>query len=78
MKAFVIFFALLCTVTGFAQTDSLSGRWEGEINSMQGKRPTTVIFTAAGTLPWAKPVQEIVMPEVGSSAVSSSASRAGG
>ena len=48
MKAFVIFFALLCTVTGFAQTDSLSGRWEGEINSMQGKRPTTVIFKKEG------------------------------
>lgn len=38
----------LLAVTGFAQNDQLAGRWEGEINSMQGKRPTTVIFKKEG------------------------------
>ncbi len=32
--------------------------------------PTTVIWIAAGTLPFANPVQAIVMPLVGSSAAS--------
>jgi hypothetical protein len=50
MKRLFILFALLTllTVTGFAQTDQLAGRWEGETNSMQGKRPTTVIFKKEG------------------------------
>jgi hypothetical protein len=48
MKAFGIFLSLLCTITAFAQNDQLAGRWEGEINSMQGKRPTTVIFKKEG------------------------------
>lgn len=48
MKAFLILLSLLCTITAFAQNDQLAGRWEGEINSMQGKRPTTVIFKKEG------------------------------
>lgn len=50
MKRLFILFALLIllTLTGFAQTDQLAGRWEGETNSMQGKRPTTVIFKKEG------------------------------
>jgi hypothetical protein len=42
------------------------------VASEPSTRPSTVIFTAATTLPLAKPVQEIVIPEVGSRAVSSS------
>ena len=34
-------------------------------------RPITVIFTAAARLPLANPVQEMVMPEVGTSPASS-------
>lgn len=45
---FLIVLFTLLTVTGFAQNDQLVGRWEGEINSMQGKRPTTVIFKKEG------------------------------
>jgi hypothetical protein len=50
MKRLLILSALLIllTLTGFAQNDQLAGRWEGEINSMQGKRPTTVIFKKEG------------------------------
>lgn len=50
MQRPLILFALatLLTVTSFAQTDQLAGRWEGETNSMQGKRPTTVIFKKEG------------------------------
>ncbi|MBI1761083.1 MAG: hypothetical protein HYR56_06560 [Acidobacteria bacterium] len=50
MKRPIILIALLTflTVTAFAQTDQLTGRWEGETNSMQGKRPTTVIFKKEG------------------------------
>lgn len=48
MKAFGILLSLLCTITAFAQNDQLAGRWEGETNSMQGKRPTTVIFKKEG------------------------------
>ena len=48
MKAFGVLLSLLCTITGFAQNDQLAGRWEGETNSMQGKRPTTVIFKKEG------------------------------
>jgi hypothetical protein len=50
MKHLFILFALftLLAITSFAQNDSLAGRWEGEINSMQGKRPTTVIFKKEG------------------------------
>ncbi len=45
---FVLSLTALFTATGFAQTDKLAGRWEGETNSMQGKRPTTVIFKKEG------------------------------
>src|ERR1700694_4660904 len=31
-------------VAGLAQQDRLQGRWEGTTKSLQGERPTTVIF----------------------------------
>ena len=50
MRRSLILIALLTclNIVGFAQNDQLAGRWEGETNSMQGKRPTTVIFKKEG------------------------------
>ncbi len=45
---FILSLTALFTVASLAQTDKLAGRWEGETNSMQGKRPTTVIFKKEG------------------------------
>jgi hypothetical protein len=47
---------------------------EREWPASQAIRPTTVIFTAAARFPLAKPVQEMVMPLVGTRAASSSPS----
>jgi hypothetical protein len=40
----VTVFLALFALSVYAQNDQLAGRWEGELSSMQGKRPTTVIF----------------------------------
>jgi hypothetical protein len=35
-------------VSAFAQQDKLAGRWEGKVQSLQGERPTTVVFKKEG------------------------------
>jgi hypothetical protein len=36
--------ALLLAVAAMAQTDRLQGRWEGTTKSIQGERPSTIVF----------------------------------
>jgi hypothetical protein len=50
MKRLSILITLLAlfTVSAHAQNDPLAGRWEGEMNSMRGKTPATVIFKKEG------------------------------
>jgi len=43
-------FLALFTVSVFAQNDPLAGRWEGEMNSMRGKMPATIIFKKDGAV----------------------------
>lgn len=44
----VIILLALSTSSSLAQQDKLAGRWEGKVQSLQGERPSTLIFKKEG------------------------------